>query len=119
MAYEFYVTIESTKQGKLQGESTRKGQEGKLTGIGGFSYEVTSPRDAASGLATGKRQHTPVTFTKEWGANATLGSLRQYSAVDAAASARHQLEDFALIFESIEIENKAGKTIASDTWKPA
>ena len=28
---------------------------------------VTSPRDAASGQATGRRTHKPVTFTKEWG----------------------------------------------------
>ena len=30
-----------------------------------FSYEVISPRDAASGLPTGKRQHKPLTVTKE------------------------------------------------------
>ena len=31
-----------------------------------LSYEVKSPRDAASGLATGRRMHKPITFTKEW-----------------------------------------------------
>ena len=66
MAYEFYVTIEGTKQGRLAGESTRAVHEGKLTGIG-FSYEVTSSRGAASGRASRKREHGPVTFTKEWG----------------------------------------------------
>lgn len=30
-------------------------------------YTVKSPRDSASGLATGKRMHKPVTITKEWG----------------------------------------------------
>ncbi len=29
-----------------------------------FSFGVLSPRDAASGLATGRRQHKPVTFSK-------------------------------------------------------
>ncbi len=29
-----------------------------------FSHEILSPRDAASGLPTGKRQHKPFTFTK-------------------------------------------------------
>ena len=67
MAYEFYVTIEGAKQGRLAGESPRSGHKGKLAGVG-FSYEVTSPRDAASGQATGKRRHGAVTFTKEWGA---------------------------------------------------
>ena len=31
-----------------------------------FEYEVKAPRDAASGLPTGKRQHKPMTITKEW-----------------------------------------------------
>lgn len=33
------------------------------------TYSVKSPRDAASGQATGKRTHKPVTFVKEWGAS--------------------------------------------------
>jgi len=33
-----------------------------------FQGEVISPRDAASGLPTGKRQHGAVTIVKEWGA---------------------------------------------------
>ena len=37
---------------------------GKLTNA---SYVLT-PRDAASGLPTGKRQHAPMTIVKEWGA---------------------------------------------------
>ncbi len=32
----------------------------------GSSDCVVSPRDPASGQATGKRQHKPVTFVKEW-----------------------------------------------------
>ncbi|WP_309602396.1 hypothetical protein [Sphingomonas sp.] len=38
--------------------------DGKLTQTW---YQVKGPRDAASGLASGKRQHKPVTFVKEWG----------------------------------------------------
>lgn len=30
-------------------------------------YSVQSPRDSASGMASGKRTHSPVTFVKEWG----------------------------------------------------
>jgi type VI secretion system secreted protein Hcp len=33
--------------------------------ISGYSHEVVSPRDPASGLPTGKRQHKPLTITKE------------------------------------------------------
>ena len=32
-------------------------------------YAVASPRDSASGMPTGKRQHGSVTITKEWGAS--------------------------------------------------
>lgn len=31
-----------------------------------LSHSITSPRDAASGLPTGKRQHKPMTIVKEW-----------------------------------------------------
>ena len=39
--------------------------DGKLTQAW---YKVRGPRDAASGMASGKRQHGSVTFVKEWGA---------------------------------------------------
>ena len=32
------------------------------------SHTITSPRDVATGQASGKRQHQPVRITKEWGA---------------------------------------------------
>lgn len=64
MAFQFYVTIEGTKQGKFKGG----GRGSKIVGLE-FSYEVTSPRDAASGQPSGKRQHHPVVITKEWDAS--------------------------------------------------
>jgi type VI secretion system secreted protein Hcp len=68
MAQQFYVTIEGTKQGKFKGESQHAKAPDKITGLA-FHYELTAPRDAATGLASGKRQHSPVTFVKEWGAS--------------------------------------------------
>lgn len=67
MAYEFYVTVEGEKQGKFKGESPKKDHGQKIPGLA-FQYEVTSHRDAASGLPSGKRQHKPISFVKEWGA---------------------------------------------------
>ncbi len=67
MAYEFYVSIEGTKQGKFKGESPKKEQAQKIPGLS-FQYEVISPRDPATGQHSGKRQHRPVSFVKEWGA---------------------------------------------------
>ncbi len=67
MAYEFYVTIEGSQQGKLKGDSKRKAHKDAITGLA-FEYAVTSPRAAGSGQATGRRQHSPITITKRWGA---------------------------------------------------
>ena len=35
-----------------------------------LDYTLVSPRDAASGQASGKRMHKPLTITKEWGRGA-------------------------------------------------
>lgn len=67
MAYEFYATIEGTRQGKFKGESVREKHKDKVACIS-YGHEITSPRDVATGLASGKRQHGPITITKEWGA---------------------------------------------------
>jgi type VI secretion system secreted protein Hcp len=68
MAYEFYVSVEATKQGKFKGESVRDQWKEKIPGLA-LNWEIKSPRDIASGQASGKRQHYPVTFVKEWGAS--------------------------------------------------
>jgi type VI secretion system secreted protein Hcp len=58
----------------IQGNFTATGQkQGAITGDGpngvmiliGLSHAIISPRDAASGLPTGKRMHKPFVITKE------------------------------------------------------
>jgi type VI secretion system secreted protein Hcp len=68
MAFEFYVTIEGTKQGKFKGESPREAHKEKLSGLS-FDYGVDAPKDAATGQSSGKRTHRYVTFVKEVGAS--------------------------------------------------
>ena len=52
-------------------------------------YTVKSPRDSASGQATGKRMHKPVTITKEWGAaTPQLMQVKPRYDVKAAKGAR-------------------------------
>ena len=68
MVTQFFVTVTGAKQGDFKGESTQKSHEGKIQGVA-FSYGVLSPRDATSGLPTGKRQHQPGVFSKEWGSS--------------------------------------------------
>ncbi|MEI7554584.1 type VI secretion system tube protein TssD [Candidatus Chlorohelix sp.] len=154
----FYVTVEGTKQGKFKGESLQSKNANKIEGIR-FSYGVTSPRDIATGQASGKRQHKPVTFTKEWGAatpqffqaattnevlksvlfeftksnangeeyvyytikltNATVSNIN-YAEDSLAKSGDPSnglaLEEISFTFQKIEIENKDGKTMATDDW---
>lgn len=62
-----FVSIRGTKQGQFRGEAPQVNVKDKLVGVA-FRYELTSPRDAATGMATGKRVHKPVVITKEWGA---------------------------------------------------
>jgi type VI secretion system secreted protein Hcp len=70
MATQFYATVTGAKQGAFKGETTQKGREDKIAGVA-FSYGVLSPHALSSGAgqATGKRQHQPVLFTKEWAAS--------------------------------------------------
>ena len=69
MAFQFYVTIEGAKQGTFKGDAVKVGGANSAR-IGGltFNYAVTTPHDPATGQASGKRQHSPVSFTKEWSA---------------------------------------------------
>src|SRR5437764_3999748 len=67
MAIQLYVTVDAAKQGKFKGEGI-DADKGRIPGVG-LEYEVNAPRDPFSGQASGKRQHKPVVFTKEWGAS--------------------------------------------------
>ena len=85
-ALNSYLTLEGQTQGQIQGGVTQAGREGTIE-IYGFSHEVISPRDAASGLPTGKRQHKPFSVTKAldkstprllnaWSNNETIANFR-------------------------------------------
>jgi len=64
MALNAYLKIEAEKQGQIKGSVTQKGREDSIMVIA-VSHDIDSPRDAASGLATGKRRHGPFVITKE------------------------------------------------------
>ena len=108
MAYEFYVTVEGSKQGKLKGESPRERHGDKLPGLA-FHYSVASPRDSGSGMATGKRTHQPVSFVKAWGA----ASPQLFQAMTTNESMKSVLFEFVrtnndgeeYIFHKIRLSN--------------
>lgn len=64
MSLNAYLTATGQKQGPIKGGVTQKGREGSIA-VYGVDHEVLSPRDAASGLPTGKRQHKPFVIRKE------------------------------------------------------
>jgi type VI secretion system secreted protein Hcp len=64
MAQNAYLTVVGQKQGPINGGVIVAGQAGSIL-VHAFSEAVTSPRDPATGLPTGKRQHSPVTILKE------------------------------------------------------
>ncbi len=59
-----FATITGQKSGLIRGEVIQKGREQQHT-ILDFEYSVVSPRDPASGLPTGKRQHKLVRLLKK------------------------------------------------------
>jgi len=63
MALNAYLTLTGETQGAIAGSVTQAGREDSME-IYGWSHEVLSPRDAASGLPTGKRQHKPIVLIK-------------------------------------------------------
>jgi type VI secretion system secreted protein Hcp len=65
MPYQVYATVTGAKQGVFKGSTTQKGHEGKIR-VASVTYGVVSPRDPASGLATGRRQEQPLIFSLLW-----------------------------------------------------
>jgi type VI secretion system secreted protein Hcp len=66
MAVNVFLKVNGAKQGAIKGDVAVKGREGAIP-VTAFSYGVITPRDASSGLPTGKRQHRPILVTSPTG----------------------------------------------------
>jgi type VI secretion system secreted protein Hcp len=64
MALSAYLKLKGQKQGDIQGSVTEAGRENSIL-IHSFNHSVVTPRDPASGLPTGRRQHQPIVLLKE------------------------------------------------------
>jgi type VI secretion system secreted protein Hcp len=64
MALNAYLKLKGQKTGLVKGSVTQKGRENLIMVIA-VNHGIVSPRDAASGLPTGKRMHKPLVITKE------------------------------------------------------
>ena len=89
MALRAYLTLKGAKQGPIAGSVTQHGREDTIA-VTAASHEIVSPRDPASGLPTGKRQHKPLTVTKDL----DKSSPRLY----AALANNERLTEFLLQF---------------------
>ncbi|HKT14088.1 MAG TPA: hypothetical protein VJR87_01640 [Allosphingosinicella sp.] len=85
----FYLQVHA---GDLDGDGVRDDAVLRLVCADGRiaqSSYLVSPRDSASGMPTGKRQHAPVTFVKEWGAaSPQLSAIKPTYDVKTIKSAR-------------------------------
>ena len=59
-----YVKVTGQKTGVFKGDSTQKGHQDDIAVLA-YHFELDSPRDASTGLPTGKRQYQPVRITHE------------------------------------------------------
>lgn len=57
----YFATIDSQQTGRIPGGVTQKGREGTIEVLS-IDHEIVSPRDPATGQATGKRQHKPMSL---------------------------------------------------------
>lgn len=64
MALNVFLKLKGQQQGNILGSAIAKGQDGKIVVIAA-DHELLSPRDPATGQATGRRQHRPFVITKE------------------------------------------------------
>jgi type VI secretion system secreted protein Hcp len=60
---QIYMTVKGARSGDIQGPVTLNARQGSIQ-ILGFSHEISSPRDPASGLPTGKHLHLPLIVAK-------------------------------------------------------
>ena len=63
------MTVKGHKQGLFKGDNPTSKAGANMIVVVGYQYSVISPRDLASGLPSGQRQHHPVVVTHELGAS--------------------------------------------------
>lgn len=65
------MKVTGQKTGVFKGDSLQKGHTDQIV-LSTYSFGITSPRDPASGQATGRRQFQPVTVTKQMNQSSPL-----------------------------------------------
>ncbi len=109
-------TVSASKDGIGRGISSPTGaggdREASTTSVSEItiSYEILVPRDAQSGMASGKRQHQPPLTIK------LTNSERLLPTVNKKLGSIEIDKDCDGITGKIEIKDPSGKTMAMDDW---
>lgn len=64
MALNAYLVLKGAVQGSIKGNVIQKGREGWIE-VNAYHHGISSPRDMATGQASGKRQHGQLKITKQ------------------------------------------------------
>ncbi len=114
---KFYITIDGMKQGRFKGEL----RDNRIVGYG-FAYQVVSPRDVATGQASGKRQHSAIVITKEWSAASpqlfealTTNEVLRTVLIEFVQTSRMGVEE---VYQSIKLANAAVSAIRMHLNEP-
>jgi type VI secretion system secreted protein Hcp len=70
MAYRAYISIKGQKRDQFSGDGSNKQNKDRIL-IPSFSFSGESPRDVASGQASGKQHYQPIIIHKRWGEAST------------------------------------------------
>lgn len=100
-----YAFATGTKSGVIKGAVYAKGHEG-ATEVLRLQHEIVTARDAATGMATGKRQHKPLVLTHAFGSMAI-----QFM---AAAATNEVLKDVTIQVWSPDLQ---GREVLRTTFK--
>ena len=60
-----YLWIKGQKTGEIRGDVMQKGHDG-WNSVLSMEYGISSPTDIATGMASGRRAHQPISFTLKW-----------------------------------------------------
>jgi type VI secretion system secreted protein Hcp len=122
MALQAWIAVKGAKQGQFKGEATVPARHDKWMAVLAFTMGVTSPRDAASGQASGKRQYQPVTIVKAWGAASPQGltacaANEVLTEVDMEFT-RQSPTGQEVVYQTVRLTNASFSQIARFTGRP-
>jgi len=111
VAVNAYISIKGQTQGQFAGDGSDPKNKNRIL-INSFSMSAASPRDPATGQASGKRQWKPLRIQKVWGA----ASVQIYQALATNETLTSVLIEFITVLQGAEkLDHSISLTNASIT----